>query len=567
MTVILLAAALVVALAVPTLREAFSERAGQVLSPTHGNYPSPSQLAEIVSESPRDPQVQYAYALALWSNYQSSQYDAGGPREPTASEDVAEALRHAISLMPDDPAPRLSLAIFEIDRSEIERVPLQELPEGETRPEPTEDQLAHVHRARELLVEVRELDPDNAAADYLLAWTWLADGDAERAVAAASRGAAKDRWTTYKRRRVETLLTMLDRTPVPGEFAPMAAIAINSQPGHSLGPRLRSMARGLRARADELRAQGRHEAAIDTYNLLLRAGHLMRTDARDILDGLFAAAISTITVTSDDWAPPDEERVLEKDENLTKTDLRAARFADYLREHGRGDLADFAEAEMAAAQRWKDRSSEAIANLVPALVEGVSGGPAMNAGAIFATAGAILLLAIVIGLLSLIARYWREPRDRPRWTHLQWLGLLAILLLPGQFRAWVAMKQIASQGAQAGNAATQIMLLGVGASVFLWLIAVLVLTLRKRRALSPEQRLSRPRAFLRGLRAIVLPTLAALVLLCMPATYAIETNLERMGDRYRELALQGEVEYHGLQAETTTSGRGRPASDQSSGGG
>ncbi len=172
----------------------------------------------------------------------------------------------------------------------------------------------------------------------------------------------------------------------------------------------------------------------------------------------------------------------------------------------------------------------------------------MNAMAVFVTTAITLGVAALIGLLSLFARYWREPRTRVGWSHLQWLGLLALLVLPGQIGGIAAARVVATRGMDASSVA---IILPVAAltGVIVWVLAVLVLALRKRRSLPPEERLGGPRTFLRGLRALVLPTLAALVLLCMPATLAIQHNLDAMAAKHRQLAIDGEVAYYGLQSD------------------
>ncbi len=548
LTIILLAVTIVLALAVPTLRESFTDRATQAFAPPGGS-PAPSQLAEIVAEAPQDAQLQYAYALALWAELQNPGQLAGQARETVTADAVRDVFRDAISLAPDDPAPRLSLAIFEIGQAKVKRLPGEERADDEPFEAPTAQQLEAVRGARELLAEIRRLDPGNALPDYLLAWTWLAEGRTEVALDAASRGAAKDGWTTYQAEGATALLALIEQTPVPGEFAPMAVISINANQTFPLGARLRSMARALRDAADDFHARGDHDEAIRSYEVILRAGHLMRENARNLIDGLLGVALSEVTVSSDGWAPPDEAQLLEGNDALSKTDLRLPRFAAYLRNHGRPDLAAFAEAEIETGKRWKALCRELTAQMMSELTQDIAGGPMMNAMAVWLTTAIMLGLAALVGLLSLIARYWREPRTHAGWSHLQWLVLLALALLPAQAGVWIAMRRFVSQGAEAGSTTMSIIIAGVALSVILWVIGVLVLTLRKRRRLPAEDRLSGPRSFLRGLRALVCPTLAALILLCMPATLAIERNFDQMGAKHRQLAIEGEVAYYGLQAD------------------
>ncbi len=547
MTVILLVVTILLALAVPSLREALSERATQMRSTAQGMFPSPSEMAAIVAAAPEDARLHYAYALALSAETQSPGR-LGPPQEPVTAEAVREAFGDAIALAPDDPAPRLSLAIFEIEQAQIERLPGEAPATGEPSGAPTDEQLERVRLVRAELDEVRALDPGNALPDYLQAWTSLAEDRPEQARAAATRGAGKGHWTSYQAKGAEALLRLIDHANLPDELKPMAAITLSVSQTHLLAARLRSMARALRDHADMLRRQGDHEAAIANYESLLRMGHLMRVDAHELIDGLLAVAISSAAVSSDDWAPPNEAQRLEADTNLTKTDLRLPRFAEYLREHGRPELAAFAETEIVTGRHWKTLGRQLPGRMTDELVQDISGGPMMNAMAVLIATAIMLGLAALIGLLSLFARYWREPRTRVGWSHLQWLGLLALLVVPGQIGGLAAARVVATRGMDASIVA---IILPVAALIgaVAWIIAVLVLALRKRRLLAPEERLGGPRTVLRGLRAVVLPTLAALVLLCMPATLAIQHNLDAMAEKHRQLAVEGEVAYYGLQSD------------------
>jgi len=546
-TAILLAVTIVMGASVPPLRQAFTERLTQVWSPEAAGYPTPSRLTAVVAQAPEDPELRYGYAVALFAELESPGQTMGRETEAVSEEAVREAFEQAARLAPTSAAPRLSWAVFEMDAAQLTRLPGEPLTEGETHREPTAQQLKAVRTARELLEQCRGLDPGNAAIDYLLAWTWLAEGRTEEALAAAVRGMRTDRWTVYDRQRVEALLALLDRTTLQGEFVPMAAIALSASESYALFERLRSTARALRGLADGSRARGDHQAAIRGYEALLRAGRLMRVDAHNMIDGLMGIALSQIAVASDDWAANDEERRLAADPEASRSSLRVLQFAAYLRAHGRSDLAALAEAEVEQGRRWRAQARGVTEGLTDELVRDVSGGPVLNAAAIWLTTAAALVLALLVGLLSLLARYWREPRAPSGWSYGQWLVLLALLVVPGQIGGLLAARQVVSAGAAAGGLVPGALGTGVAAGLLAWLVGALVFVRRKRR-LGPEDRASGPPTFLRGLRALILPTLAALILLCMPATLAIEHNLERMAAKHRQLAIEGEVEYYGLQS-------------------
>jgi len=542
---------------VPTLREAFTEKAAQLLDPAAVGYPAPSQLEAVVSHSPEDPELRYAYAMALFAELESSGQIMGRETEHVTEEAVREAFEEAITPAPTSAASRLSRAVFEMDAADVTQLSAEARVQTEPPDEPTAQQLEAVHTARGLLSECRRLDPDNAAADYLLAWTWLAEGRTEEALDAASRGMRKHRWSTYESERATALLHLLDRTPVQGELQPMAAIALGANQSAASGGRLRSVARALQGLGDRFRRSGDHDAAIRTYEVLMRAGHLMRVDAHNLIDGLMAVALSAIAVSSDDWAPADEEQRLAADPDIGKSSLRVHQFAAYLREHGRSDLAAFAEAEIEEGQRWKAQARKMTGRLTDELIQDLAGGPISNAAAIWLTTAAMLALAVLVGLLSLPARYWRESSARAGWSHADWLVLLAVLVVPGQVGGLLAARQMVSQGAAAGNLVSSILGIAMLVGLVLWLVGILVLALKKRRTLPPEDRMSGPRSFLQAVRGLVCPTLAALILLSMPATLAIEHNLERMAAKHRQIAIEGEVEYYGLRGEATPSGRAR----------
>jgi len=272
----------------------------------------------------------------------------------------------------------------------------------------------------------------------------------------------------------------------------------------------------------------------------------MRVNAHNMVDGLTTVALSAIAVSSDAWAPTDEEERLKADKDLRKSELRAPGFAAYLREHGREDLAAFVLSNLEAAMRWREDSHAVVKRLVPELVWDISGGGVLNFAAVCAAGGALLGVAVLVGLLSLLVRYWREPEARQPWSYGQWLALLALLVLPGQvaaggFTRALWLRQEITSPVWAG-----VLMAGVGLGVVAWLVAVLVMTLRRRRALAEAQRLGKARSLLRGLRALVCPTLAALILASVLGAWLVEGRMNSAADRHRQIALQGEAQYWGI---------------------
>jgi len=544
--VVLVAMAVVLVVTVPTLRGLVASRLRQTAGLDSRGFPLASTYAAIVSAHPQDAEMWQAYAEALWSQLETSEYAEAGAQEPVREETIDKAYQKAVELDPNSAAARFSYAVFQLDRMKLKTLPDEGVFEGEPSGALTGPQIERLQAARGLLAQCARLAPENAAVDYLVAWSYLAQQRSDEAFAALEDARAKDGWSIYQAESARAMLGLVDKTKLETMHKPMTAMSLAYAKTHAPGWRLRSLGRTLRNLGDQLRENGDHEQAIACYEALAHVGHLMRVNAHNMVDGLTAVALSAIAVSSDAWAPTDEEERLKADKELRKSELRAPGFAAYLREHGREDLAAFVLSELEAAMRWREDSHAVVKRLVPELVWDISGGGVLNAAAAGAGGMPLLGVAVLVGLLSLRARYWREPQAQAQWSYREWLVLLLVLLLPGQIAAAAFTRALWLRQEITSPVWGSLLIAGVGLGVVAWLVAVLVMTLRRRRALAEAQRFGKARSFLRGLRALVCPTLAALILPSVLGAWLVEGRMNSAAARYRQIALQGEAQYWGI---------------------
>jgi heme/copper-type cytochrome/quinol oxidase subunit 2 len=149
-------------------------------------------------------------------------------------------------------------------------------------------------------------------------------------------------------------------------------------------------------------------------------------------------------------------------------------------------------------------------------------------------------------MASLIARSWREPKRPLAWGYGDWLVLLLVLLAPAQIAAWLVTGWASRAGEKAWNLSMP--LVGIAALVGLaaWLAAIVVMALRRRSRLPAGREPGRGRAALAGLRALVLPTIAALLLLSAISLWPVHQRTQETTRQQEATMVQGEVEHWGI---------------------
>jgi len=539
-------------LCVPPLRHAIPFLANTTAG--RAELPSQTEYEAVALAHPKDAEIWLGYASlaqrcewmrSLLGTVPEVPQSCSRPAKTTA----ADAFARAVKLAPNAPAPRFHYALYLLGASgSLTRADEYASPPPEPAEPHTAAQEANLQAAEDALIACRAMAPDNAACDYLLASTYYAQHDDEIAFAAAQRGAAKTLWTTYQREAALAQWKLFDNLPNSGR----PRVSFQSTPDATTGARVRSVARILQAKAEKFRMSGDHRRAIVNCECIIRLGRLVRVNAYSIIDGLVAVAVTNIAapgslVPASEWAAA--QAVPDSAARVKRIgDLRTEALASYFRRHGRADLAGFYEQESAAAAKWRQVAKTATSRQVGVLVDTCFGDGIAVSFAMWVQCALFAVLGLIVGLGAVVTRCWRRPVEGFGPTYGGWIALLVLSLLPGLlFALVVEVKGLPLQ--YWANPAMRIMPLAGGTGLLLWMVGVGVVAGRRRAGLSAEERPGRARSFSATIRALVAPTLAALVLLSVIGLSPMAGAEKRINTMYRTIAEQGEVQYWGIDTE------------------
>ncbi len=456
--------------------------------------------------------------------------------------DVDDAYQEAIRRVPEAPAPRMRYALFLADR-----VGDVSLGEEEAEQELAPDQQQLLDAMREQAEQVRSLDPGNAAADYLLAWAALAQGSSDAALAEVAAALGKSGLSTYQSEAARALVELVEQGSIPAPTRGSAAIAMGAGSALSLGAPTRDLARRLVALGDEFRHVGNHRQAILCYEAIIHAGRLMRAGAYTMMDGMMGGAVVMIAASSPDWTPGAEGCAATREENERRRRLRTEGLCGYLSEHGREELAAVYREEVAATERWREDTREVSQEMVANIMRQFWASAAPLGLMAWLMLAAMINVGVLIGLASLLSRWWREPPRGPEWTYGRWFALLMAIVLPAAVAGVTPyLTLLGSETADAGPNAWIAPAVALVLGFAVWAVAVWIAALRRRARLPEEQRLGRARSWLRGMRALIAPTLAALAVLAVLGIHPIQRNLEESDRQTKQMLIEGEVAYYGI---------------------
>lgn len=455
-------------------------------------------------------------------------------RRIEAPEERAErkALEKARALAPESAAIGLRYALWLLDKTgspsaaEDDRHP----------PQRSLEEMRNLREAREVLKQCRGQDRDNAACDYLLAWTYLAERKDDEALGALRGAAGKRQWNTYQREFYRAILRVWDEIESPvGDHVPAQTASFLVYEWGIYG-RLRSLARRVAALGNELRAQGEHEQAILCYEAVARLGNLLRKHAYTQIDGLVGLAISGIAAAPF-LSQAEAARIHAAVSGSTarierRTQARTRNSCAYVREHGRDDLAAFYARDMAEGERWRrdfrrvrdeQEKWEAITSNVNALVV---------SGWIWMVTGAMLGVGVMVWALSLMLGGAGQERQAASWGYLQWLALLALLTAPALVLVCLPIGSLSLTDSMYWGNVILIGGLGVCVVMAVWLLLVRVL--------------GEGGPYLACLRTLVPPTVAALILMSVVALWVVRARADSYDAKCREIWTQGEAKYWGI---------------------
>ena len=409
LTLALVAAAVLLALAVPQLSEppmaAVAELSwGEPLPQFIPRFMS-SKLARVAEDHPQDAQAWLGYAEL---GYVPLFWD-GDELASVIEPKVMAAYKIATKLAPDNPAYAFRCALARWDHwwcsvrwpqmSSVRYTPAAKA--------------ANDAVVAALLQRVRDLDPDNAAPDYFLAAMSLHNGREREAFDAWRQALGKRHWSAYVREGVQAAWRVCESSGLRFLFAsrrPPYPVWVGAS---WLAPRT------LVKKAEQARLQGDDERAIFCYRAVAHLGALIRRDAYDFGgEGLGGARITRMI--SDSFLSASEKARLSRtptdpekqwyDEWQREAETGTYHFTSYLREHGESELAQTFEQESAEATRLGRRYAS-IADELSKWEQGWRPQYGMLVATGFASLAIILVgLELLVGLVSLGSRCWRGRR-------------------------------------------------------------------------------------------------------------------------------------------------------------
>jgi hypothetical protein len=502
---------------------------------------------------------------------QSRQDDADAWLAALPSRDLplAERLRiyrRASDLAPDSAAPHIIFAGFALDR-----VPLRREEENAVWPDVPWDLKTHerylrksqrdaLGLAQDALDQAAELEPDNAAADYLRAYISLTNHDDD--VALDLLRSALDKQTL----NLHMEDVALAAHQVVGSLAPPFEAAVSAcvaAPSTLFNGEFRSLSRVLTGISVLAEQRGDHDQAIFLRRAVMHLARLLLAGPGDTIRGHTGWAIWQVAASRELSDAESAEvraaipRALEGQQSREQVSalsrgLRAARhakFAQYLRDHGYSRLADEVVALADLHPVWSERARTisgitALALRLPALTFGLRQTLHALAGTL-----AVLLLCIPGGL---VLRLRRRPAHPITWPPIGWLlvvyGCMAAAYLVGLLRPDGESVTVPAETVLGFTAWTcpawgsYFAVIGVPLLIG---SAVAVVILHRRR--HPEARDIGPvRHYLGTVVSILLPLTALLCLVALGFAIPSAAYAARCTPVYQATMEQGELAHYGL---------------------
>jgi hypothetical protein len=453
------------------------------------------------------------------------------------ADDLPHIYERAATALPDSAAPHVLYAswlVRAIPRSLSEApisgsgsVPSEQMPL-------TPSQREALIGAQTALQRAAALDPENAAIDYLRAYLALADRRNSSALDRLRAAMGKRRWELYHRdAAIAAYKVSRDLLP-PLEAS--YAFQMTMDPLFSLSHFARSLS-SMAALAD---SQGDHSRAIFLRESIMHLSRLMLGQGYTAVEGIMGAIIWS-TVTEFDLSDEETEEIdsrvtqsasggpgqLQSARNRAVKEAGQAKCAEYLRRHGRPELA-------AAVLSFTKQ------------VESISWGQALHRDLGFdallvglSQAGGMVVAALVAllacGLAALLLRWMDrsvEPICYPRWA---WVLLLSaccgLVLLEGFLRLAYA---------------EYLVVLGLP----LVLLIVLVVVTVHRWAASERQPVGFIGHYLGTLLALLLPLTALFCLIAATLAIPVALHGRRLSQANQTIISEGELAYYGLALES-----------------
>jgi len=478
-----------------------------------------------------------------------------GNNPATAEQKVTEIIKRfepVFALAPESPAPHQRLAMQLISRislvrpeiyetsgspgPDVERI-LRKLPEKRS---PFEQLL--LRNAIEQLHIASRLSKENAAPDYLLAYAYFADRQDAKADAALRTAIKKPEWDLYddELRYAQWQTSKARRLHIVSQIAIFSARLFRTQ------SHLKELTRLLAALAKEKRTTGAQIQADLYLTAAIHLGNLMLRQADSMID--LGVAAGNISIIAGSFVEENEREAIKslpisRQEQGTKiTEIGAKKLTAYLDAQGREELSRQYQRDLSAARELKNKSRSARDTSFSRFMSFWNSpwlGPAFLT---YWQALGSLGLLILVGLISLPLRPWREKGTAPLWRWWEWLGLMLLLILPPLLGAYI----IAAASDKEHQTSMFVYVAGLPLAAISFVVMlglVIVGTLLKRRRQSPVTRLGKFRAVIASLRIILLPTAAALLLGTLLLSLPTQSAFHRFMTEQQGIFQKGEVQY------------------------
>jgi len=220
--------------------------------------------------------------------------------------------------------------------------------------------------------------------------------------------------------------------------------------------------------------------------------------------------------------------------------------AAYARDHGAPQIADKIIAERERSQR-ADRAWREYMDNIWHYWWGLTWPGWPVSMAIWAQTLAFTILAAMLLLLWLAMRGWRFERLY-EWSTVRWLGLLALLVVPGVVAGAIVAGRMEDPPIHGGLPAfgqTEWMPVGV----VLWWLMIGFMAIWPHRGTKSGSLTLAAKSIVQTAIPLLAPTLAALVLLSVVATYPMQASLERSTQTMKQIDRESPMDYYGLRGE------------------
>jgi hypothetical protein len=455
---------------------------------------------------------------------------------------------------PNNPAPHQRLAMQFLQKLSLKRPEISDDRQGGSRlsgsvteasmKERSPWERFYLKNAIEQLQTAARLSKENAAPDYLLAYCYFANQQDDLANESLRAALNKSGWNLYdaELRQAQGRLYQAQAVDALGQTAGYYARLFSTQ------ARLRDLTRLLSKLTGSDRTAGKHGQAIFYLEASTHLGELMLEHADSMIDLLVAKALlATIGGSFISQEEKDAIRSLAisaPEKTNREIMLEEERLTAYLDAQGQAILAKRYLAAMTTAAELDSKARATIDTSMSRFGELWESRWLAHTVLIWwqaLIAGAMLLL---VGLLSLLLRYWREKGAAPIWRWWDWLALMLFLLLPTHYQAFRTHGTLV--GEDLYNAVSSATFLIMGVSFAVWLLLVVIVALVKRARQPKELRQGKLRAGLASLRIMLLPTTAALLLGVLLISIPAQISYRRYVAQQNGLFQKGEVQYWGI---------------------